>query len=1083
MLGSSDLARTPRAQTGRHRSWRLVVLGLAITSGYVLAAALGFRLAFVAEQVTTVWAPTGIAVAALLWGGLRLWPAVWAGALIANAGTSAPLWTAPLIALGNTLEAVAAVWLLRRRGTSFDIGFARIADVFRYVWLAGGLCSAISATVGVATLCLAAVQPWSRFAALWFNWWFGDALGAVLVAPAILTAIAAPWSRADVLRTAGFGLAAVAVAYAVFAQLLGRAIHPIEFLMFPVVIAAAVMAGPRTTTWVVVGAFAVAIGLTLRGLGPFAGPDVHQSLVLLQVFMGVLGTTALLVAAAVAERHAAERTALDAARTLSDREEMLRLAQRAGGVAAFQWDFRNEVARCSAEFFRIFGLPAQDGIMTGRQWAQFVHPEDRERMGRHLVRALEGAEPAAADYRILTADGTLRWLSYAGQVERTALGERMLGTVVDITDRKRLEAELRHHAAEVERILESIGEGFVALDREFRYVYVNGAAEQMLGKSRSELIGSTPWEVFSAETVGEWKQTFEAAMSSDAGTRYEAPVPVWNRWYEARMYPSGAGLSVFFADITARREAETALRESQDVLSLAMRAGSMGAWARNLQTNEVWWSRELEDIFGLSPGASVRTETDFFEFVHEDDRPAVRRAVDEAIANRVDYVVEFRFRRAGEDSWRWMEGRGRAVYAADATPRTLYGLGIDITSRKRNELALKEAKLAAEQTQIQLEEASRLKDEFLATLSHELRTPLNAVLGWIRMLRQDAMQPSTRQRALETIERNATMQAQLVDDLLDVSRIVAGKLPISAEAVDLGVVIGNAVDTVQAGATAKGLQLAMHLPSDVRVIVTGDANRLQQVVWNLVSNAIKFTPVGGRVDVELRHLEASAEICVRDTGQGIDPAFRPHLFERFRQMDASKARLHGGLGLGLSIVRHLVEAHGGSVVADSEGPGRGATFSVVLPLRAVKSIRPESATRSSPPADSALRGIAVALVDSDAETRAPLQRMLEDSGASVTTAGSTGEALHFLSTRRFDVLVADLGMPEEESLELLRILRRLPEGSLNRLIPAVAVEPSAAHRSREEALAGGFTCAIGRPVDPDEMIRKIVGLVTSDGAR
>jgi PAS domain S-box-containing protein len=1082
-INSHLVAPIPGAVPARPPAWRVLVLGLATTAAYVIAADLGFRLAFIAEQITTVWAPTGIALAALLWGGLRLWPAIWIGALIANVGTDAPAWTAPLIASGNTLEAVAAVWLLRVRGASFDVGFGRVTDVVRFVVVAGGLCTTISATVGVVTLCAGAVQPWSRFGILWFDWWFGDALGAILVAPALLTTIGKNWSRDEALRAGGFALVAIGVAYAIFAQLLGPGVHPIEFAMFPVVIAAAVVGGPRITTLVVLAASAVAIGPTVRGLGPFASPDAHHSLVLLQVFMGVLGITALLLAAAVAERQTAERQARDAAKVLNDSEEMLRLAQRAGGVAAFEWDFRNQVARCSAEFFRIFGFPAQDGTMTGQQWGQFVHPEDRDRMGAHLARALEGTEAAAADYRIVRPDGDVRWLSYAGQVQRTPAGERMLGTVVDITDRKRLEAELRHHVAEVERILESIGEGFVALDLEYRYVYVNGAAEQMLGRTRAELMGRVPWEVFPIEAIGDWKRQFEAAMSSGTPTSYEAPVPAWNRWYETRMYPSGGGLSIFFTDITGRREAETALRESHDVLSLAMGAGSMGAWARNLSTNEVWWSRELEELFALSPGAFARTEAGFLEFVHEEDRPMVRRAVDDAVASRSDYVVEFRFRRAREDGWRWMEGRGRAVYAEDGTPRSLYGIGIDVTARKRTELALREAKNAAEQTQIQLEEASRLKDEFLATLSHELRTPLNAVLGWARMLRHDAMQPSTRQRALEAIERNATAQAQLVDDLLDVSRIVAGKLPMRADAVDLGTVIANAVDTVHAGASAKGLQLVTHVPADYRIIVTGDADRLQQVVWNLVSNAIKFTHPGGRVDVELRELDSSAEIRVRDTGQGIEPSFRPHLFQRFRQMDGSKARLHGGLGLGLSIVRHLVEGHGGSVSAHSDGPGHGATFSVVLPLRAVEGVPVEATPMpSAPDAPNTLSGVHVAVAGEDAGVRGLLQGTLEHAGATVVTAASAGEALHLLTDRRFDTLLVDLDMPEEDSRALIRFLRGLPTGSLNRDIPAIAVT---AHASwgQEETLASGFSSHLGKPVDSKLLVAMIADLLGSEAAQ
>jgi PAS domain S-box-containing protein len=468
-----------------------VLIGLAVAAAYFAAAQVGFRLAFVAEQITTVWAPTGIAIAALLLWGIRLWPAIWLGAFVANAGSEAPMWTAFVIASGNTLEAVAATWALRH-ARDFSGAFQRVRDVVAFVIVAAVVCTAIGATVGVMTLCAAAVQPWDRFAALWFDWWLGDALGAVIVAPAILTTVGQPSSRRDWIRAAAFVAVAALVTHVVFGQLLGLRSHPLEFVVFPVVIAAALNGGRSVTSWVVLTASAVSIWHTARGAGPFAGPEVHQSLILLQAFMGVLAGTALMLAAAVAERGTGEHRERDAANVLRQREEMLMLAQRAGGVATFEWDFRNQVARCSPEFFRIFGLPAGDGVIASADWGNFVHPDDRQRMAAHLAAALEGTEPPAADYRIKAADGRTRWLSYAGRIEKTPSGHRMLGTVVDISDRKRLEAELRHQVAEVERILESIGEGFVALDREFRYVYVNRAAEQMLGHSRTELIGRYP---------------------------------------------------------------------------------------------------------------------------------------------------------------------------------------------------------------------------------------------------------------------------------------------------------------------------------------------------------------------------------------------------------------------------------------------------------------------------------------------------------------------------------------------------------------------------------------------------------------
>jgi PAS domain S-box-containing protein len=717
-------------------------------------------------------------------------------------------------------------------------------------------------------------------------------------------------------------LASLFIAHLVFGQVLGVTAHPIQYVVFPLVIAAAVAGGPGITAWVVLSASVVAIWHTVDGVGPFASAEVHYSLILLQTFMGVLAGTSLLLAASVAEQRSTEHRERDAAARLRQRQELLRLAQRAGGVATFEWDFRNQVAQCSGEFFRLFGLPAEDGIMTGAEWGRFVHPDDRDRMGAHLARALDGAEPPMADYRINAADGTTRWLSYAGQIQRTPDGDRMLGTVVDITERKRLEPELRHHAAEAERILESIGDGFVAFDREFRYVYLNPPAARMLGRPREELVGRIAWEIFPEQTTGESRRILEAALASGAPTQYQIHISGWNRWFENRVYPSAEGLTMFFADVTDRVHAETALRESRDVLELAMRGGSMGAWSRNLITNEVWWSRELEALFGVQPGDFDRTERGFFEFVHPHDRPAVRLAVDEAVERGSDYIVEFRFRHANGE-WRWMEGRGRAVYADDRTPATLYGIGIDVTERKRAELVLQQAKVAAES-------ANELKDQFLATLSHELRTPLNAIIGYARMLQTNSIPPERRQRAIDVIERNAVAQNQLVEDLLDMSRITTGKVRFDPAPMPAVAVLREAVDGIKPTAEAKRITIEVDV-DPLAGSVRADPTRLQQVFWNLLTNAVKFTRDGGMVRVMSRRIGSNIEVVVSDTGVGISSDFLPFVFEPFRQGESRSDRGHSGLGLGLAITKRLVELHGGTISAFSAGLGHGATFTITLP--------------------------------------------------------------------------------------------------------------------------------------------------------
>jgi integral membrane sensor domain MASE1 len=320
---------------------RVLTIGALIALTYVASAYVGFRLAVVAEQITTVWAPTGIALAALLLGGVRLWPAIWLGAFAANASTTAPLWTAFVIATGNTLEAAAAAWALSQI-PSFDTAFRRVADGLAFVVIAALGCTAISATAGVAALCVAGVQSWTRFGELWFDWWLGDALGAIIIAPAILTTARARWARPDAIMALAFAGASLFITQLVFGRVLGTNPHPLEYVIFPLIVAAAVTSGPAVTSLTVLSASALTIWHTVNGSGPFAGSELHERLILVQVFMGVLAGTALLLAAADAERRDTQRRERDASLTLREADAALRenrdvlsLAMRGGGMGAW----------------------------------------------------------------------------------------------------------------------------------------------------------------------------------------------------------------------------------------------------------------------------------------------------------------------------------------------------------------------------------------------------------------------------------------------------------------------------------------------------------------------------------------------------------------------------------------------------------------------------------------------------------------------------------------------------------------------------------------------------------------------------
>jgi PAS domain S-box-containing protein len=398
-----------------------------------------------------------------------------------------------------------------------------------------------------------------------------------------------------------------------------------------------------------------------------------------------------------------------------------------------------------------------------------------------------------------------------------------------------------------------------------------------------------------------------------------------------------------------------------------------------------------------------------------------------------------------------------------------YGFVADISQRRRGEeerLRLLESERRA---RAEAERHSRLKDEFLATLSHELRTPLNAILGWAHLIRSGLTRPEDVPRGLEVIERNAKVQARLVEDLLDMSRIVSGKLKLEVRAVDLGGVIRAAIEAVRPAASGKGIQLGA--PVGDGTLILADAARLQQVVWNLLANAVKFTPRGGHVDVAVDRPNGHVEITVRDTGEGIRPEFLPFLFERFTQSDSSSTRQHGGLGLGLALVRQFVEAHGGSVHAASAGEGRGASFTVRLP--ALRSASDSVAGLDGPvqgrlPDAPDLAGIRVLLVDDDVDARVLVSKVLESRGAQVETAASAREGFDLIRKAPPDVLLADIGMPGEDGYAFIQRIRTLgPEQGGD--VPAAALTAYASDQDQARALASGFQRHVAKPTDPSDL--------------
>lgn len=384
----------------------------------------------------------------------------------------------------------------------------------------------------------------------------------------------------------------------------------------------------------------------------------------------------------------------------------------------------------------------------------------------------------------------------------------------------------------------------------------------------------------------------------------------------------------------------------------------------------------------------------------------------------------------------------------------------------------------------QAQESSQLKEEFLATISHELRTPLNAILGWATMLRNGKIPETETRKALETIERNARAQAQLIDDLLDVSRIITGKLRMDVRPADPNLFIEAAIEAVKPAAEAKGIRIQKIMDTNV-VSVPGDPVRLQQVVWNLLSNAIKFTPRGGRVQVILERVNSHIEIVVSDTGQGIAAEFIPHVFDRFRQADQKTSRQHGGMGLGLAIVKHLVELHGGTVHASSPGRDQGSSFTVRLPVAPIYQVEPDT-ERVHPAArdllhpmecDDRLDGLKLLVVDDERDTRELLKAGLEQCGAQVTTAASTAEALEKLRAETPNVIISDIGMPGDDGYSLMRQIRQLPDERARR-VPSIALTAYARMEDRLQALRSGYLMHVPKPVELAELVAVIASLAS-----
>jgi PAS domain S-box-containing protein len=646
------------------------------------------------------------------------------------------------------------------------------------------------------------------------------------------------------------------------------------------------------------------------------------------------------------------------------------------------------------------------------------------------------------------------------------------------TAQRRAEETIRRTETALSDTLNAINDIFFALDCESRITYANRRFKELFHRSTEGLKGQVLWDAFPALRGSIFQQQYEKATATGEPVHFEALGTLSNRWFEMHAYPGVDGLSVFGTDITEQKHIAAERKLLEERFRIMADNAPVLIWMSGPDQRCTWFNKRWLEFRGHAMEQELGTG--WTEGVHPNDQAQCMVASTMAFQEHTPFSREYRLRRY-DGEYRWILDEGVPLYGPGGEFTGYLGSCMDITEIKKaqeeNRLLLESERAA----RTEAERVSRMKDEFLATLSHELRTPLNAILGWAQLLRGEGIEPEMQQQGLETIQRNSRIQAQLIEDLLDMSRIISGKIRLDVQRVDVAAAVEAAVEVVRPAAEAKEIRLQVVL-DPIGVTVTGDPNRLQQIVWNILSNAVKFTPKGGRVQVSLARVNSHVEITISDTGQGISPEFLPHVFERFRQADSSSTRRHGGLGLGLGIVRHLVELHGGTVRATSPGEGQGATFIVTLPLSAVHDAD-SGMVRVHPTAEvtlhefrpPSLTDLQVLVVDDEPDSRELVKRVLEECEAVVVTADSAAAALAQIQRQKPDVLISDIGMPVEDGYSLIRQVRALPPESGGE-IPAVALTAFARSEDRRRALLAGFQMHLPKPVEPSELVAVVASV-------
>jgi PAS domain S-box-containing protein len=726
---------------------------------------------------------------------------------------------------------------------------------------------------------------------------------------------------------------------------------------------------------------------------------------------------------------------------------------------------------------------------------RIINQESRETVENPVKKVLkDGNVVGLANHTLLiTREGKEIPIDDSGAPIKDEKG-RVYGVVLvfrDVSEKKESQRKLLERDKQYKILTETASDSIISIDENSRIVFANRTTEKLFGYKVEELIG---------ESLTRLMPDYLRHIHENAVKRYVETGQRHISWAAAELpglHKNGKeipleisfgehkrdGKHIFtgiIRDISERKRVESALREKEDLFRMMANTAPVMIWIADTEGHCTFFNKSWLDFTGKSLEDSLGDR--WAESVHQEDVEKTLILYRSSVEERTPFTMEYRFRRH-DGEYRWVLECGVPTFDTQGGFTGFIGSAIDITDRKKAEEEKEESLQRERAARTAAENANRLKDQFLATVSHELRTPLTAMFGWARMLRSGKLDEPTFKKAIETIERNAETQTRLIEDLLDVSRIITGKLRLDVRPLDPVPVIQAAIDSIRPAAESRNIHIRSVLNPDAGPILA-DIARLQQIVWNLLSNAVKFTPKGGRIEVVLLKVGSNLKISVSDTGIGIRPEFLPFVFDRFRQQDSTDTRKFGGLGLGLSIVRHLAELHGGSVDVNSDGDNKGATFTVSLPLLAIKSNIEErkfnypEVTRESvidcPPS---LENLKILVVDDEADTRDLLSTILEDCRAEVLTCASPTEALPNLDSFNPDVIISDIEMPGTSGYEFIRSVRE-QEKRTSRWTPAIALTAYGRSEDRMRALSAGFQMHIPKPVEPAELLIVISNLAT-----